>query len=94
MNLDEAGALEQPSDQIDANTMRGVVKLNRLFFMKRFGKYLRNDGRGDYIPAGDANRHMSKYVLLRELNQAGYAFSREIAVSPFFNAVIMVPKTP
>ncbi len=92
MSLDEEGILEKPVDQIDAKEIRSVIKLNRLFFMKRFGNYLQNEGRGAYIPAGDANRHMSKYVMLRELGAAGYAFSRETALSPFFNAIIMVPK--
>lgn len=94
MTLSEEGTLERPADQIDAKTMRTVIKLNRLFFISRFGKYLRNEGRGSYLPAGDANRHMSKYVMLRELGTAGYAFSREISVSPYFTAVIMTPKAP
>lgn len=91
MTLDEDGILEKSDGQIDAKAMRAVVKLNRLFFIKRFGTYLRNEGRGAYIPAGDANRHISKYVMLRELGAAGYALSREIRLSPYFNAAIMVP---
>ncbi len=91
MDLDEEGVLEKPVDQIDAKAMRSVIKLNRLFFMKRFGTFLQNEGRGAYIPSGDANRHMSKYVVLRELGAAGYAFSGEVVLSPFFNALIMVP---
>ncbi len=91
-DVDEDGGVERPADQIGAKAMRSVVRLNRLFFMKRFGTFLQNEGRGAYIPSGDANRHMSKYVMLRELGAAGYAFSRETALSPFFNAIIMVPK--
>jgi hypothetical protein len=94
MTLNEEGVLERPVDQIDARAMRTVVKLNRLFFIKRFGNYLHNEGRGAYIPAGDANRQVSKHVMLRELDAAGYTLSREIRLSPYFNAVVMAPKSP
>lgn len=93
MTLNEDGALEKPADRIDAKTMRTVMKLNRLFFMKGLGDYLAEGGMGAYIPAGDANRHTSKYVMLRELDAAGYKFIREIKLSPYFEAVIMAPKT-
>ncbi len=49
---------------------------------------------GAYVPAGDANRHTSKYVMLRELDTAGYRFVNEIKLSPYFDAVTMVAKTP
>lgn len=94
MTLKEDGVLERPADQIDAKAMRLVIKLNRLFISKRFGEYLEKDGRGAYIPAGDANRHTSKYVTFRELDAAGYKLIKEIKLSPYFDAVIMVPKTP
>ncbi len=77
-----------------AKAMRTVMKLNRLFFMKTLGGYLAEGGMGAYIPAGDANRHTSKYAMLRELDAAGYEYSKEISLSPFFDAVIMVPKAP
>jgi len=94
MTLEEDGSLEKPADQIDARAMRAVIRLNRLFFMKRYGDYLAEGGMGAYVPAGDANRHTSKYAMLRELDAAGYAFIREIRLSPYFDAVILVPKTP
>ncbi len=94
MTLNEEGVLERPVDQIDAKAMRTVIKLNRLFFMKRFGGYLSNGGMGAYVPAGDANRHTSKYEMLRELDAAGYKFAKEIKLSPYFEAVIMVPTKP
>lgn len=94
MTLEEDGVLERPADQIDAKALRAVIKLNRLFFIKRFGAYLENDGQGAYVPAGDANRHTSKYVMLRELYAAGYTSLREIKLSPYFDAVILAPKTP
>lgn len=94
MTLKEDGVLEKPVDQIDAKAMRTVMKLNRLFFINRFGDYLAEEGMGGYVPAGDANRHTSKYVMLRELGAAGYKFSLEIRLSPYFDAVVMVPKTP
>jgi len=94
MTLKEDGVLEKPVDQIDAKAMRTVMKLNRLFFMKRLGGYLVEGGMGAYIPAGDANRHTSKYEMLRELDVAGYQHVKEINLSPYFDAVIMVPKTP
>ncbi len=94
MTLSEDGVLEKPVDQIDAKAMRTVMKLNRLFFMKTLGGYLAEGGMGAYIPAGDANRHTSKYAMLRELDAAGYEYSKEISLSPFFDAVIMVPKAP
>jgi SAM-dependent methyltransferase len=94
MTLKEDGVLEKPVDQIDAKAMRTVIKLNRLFFINRLGDYLAEDGMGAYVPAGDANRHTSKYEMLRELDAAGYEFNKEIKLSPYFDAVIMVPKTP
>jgi Mor family transcriptional regulator len=94
MTLNEDGVLEKPADQIDAKAMRAVMKLNRLFFIKMLGGYLAEGGMGAYIPAGDANRHTSRYVMLRELDAAGYKYSKEINLSPYFDAVIMVPKTP
>jgi SAM-dependent methyltransferase len=94
MTLHEDGVPEKAADQIDARAMRGVIKLNRLFFAKRFGDSLARDGMGAYLPAGDANRHTSKYVMLRELDAAGYEFNKEIKLSPFFDAVVLVPKAP
>ena len=94
MTLNEDGIFEKPADQIDAKAKRTVMKLNRLFFMKRLGGYLADGGMGAYFPAGDANRHTSKYVMLRELDAAGYKYSKEIDLSPYFDAVIMEPKTP
>jgi len=90
MTIKEDGILDKSLDQIDAKEMRSVIKLNRLFFKNRLGNYLANGGRGVYIPAGDANRHTSKYVMLRELAAAGYKFSKEIKSSPFYDTVIMV----
>ncbi len=96
MSLKEDGVLEIPGDQIDAKSMRTVIKLNRLFFNKHFEKYLArgHKGIGAYFPASDANRHTSKYVMMRELDAAGYKFAQEIKVSLLFDVVIMVPKTP
>lgn len=94
MTLKEDGVLEKPADQIDAKAMRMVVKLNRLFFIKRFGDFLVRGGMGAYVPAGDANRQTSKYVVLRELDAAGYQFVKERKLSPYFDAVIMTPRTP
>jgi len=94
MTLEEDGVLEKPVDQIAAKAMRTVIKLNRLFFIKQLGDYLSGGGIGSYVPAGDANRHTSKYVMLRELDAAGYKFIHEIKLSPYFDAVIMVPRTP
>lgn len=94
MTLKEEGVLDKPADQIDAKAMRTVIKLNRLFFSNRFGDYLASDGMGAYAPAGDANRHTSKYVMLRELDAAGYKFTKEIKCSPYFDALVMVPGTP
>ena len=94
MTLMEDGVLEMPVDRMDDKAIRTVMKLNRLFFMKKLGGYLAEGGMGAYLPAGDANRHTSKYAMLRELDAAGYEFSKEITLSPYFDAVIMVPKTP
>jgi SAM-dependent methyltransferase len=92
MDLDENGILQETSEQIDAKSMRTVIKLNRLFFIKRFGGFLANGGMGAYLPAGDANRHTSKYVMRRELADAGYEIAEEMALSPYYDAVVMVPK--
>ncbi|MCL7487455.1 MAG: class I SAM-dependent methyltransferase [Desulfobulbaceae bacterium] len=94
MVLKEDGALEAPVDQLDAKTMRRVIKFNRLFFQSRFGDYLANNAMGAYVPAGDANRHTSKYEMLRELNAAGYKFVKEVRLSAYFDGIIMVPVTP
>jgi len=94
LTLEEDGILEKPVGQINAKAMRTVMKLNRLFFINRFGDYLASDGMGAYLPAGDANRHTSKYVMLRELDAAGYKFKNEMKLSPYYDALIMVPKAP
>jgi len=92
MTLKEDGVLERPVEQIDAKAMRAVIKLNRLFFIKRFGNFLAAGGLGAYVAAGDANRHTSKYVALRELDAAGYEPVNELKLSPYFDVVVMVPK--
>lgn len=94
MTLKEDGVLEKNADQIDAKAMRLVIKLNRLFLQSQFGAYLAKDGMGVYLPAGDANRHTSKYLVLRELDAAGYKIAGEITTSPYFVTVIMTPKAP
>ncbi len=93
MTLGEDGALDRPAGGTDARAMRAVIRLNRLFFAARFGDRLANRGAGAYVPAGDANRHTSKYAVLRELDAAGYGFVKELTLSPYFDAVIMAPKT-
>lgn len=92
MTLREEGVPDRPADPLDARALRTVIKLNRLFFRKRFGDHLAHRGAGAYIPAGDANRHTSKYVMLRELDAAGYGLDREIRLSPYFDAAVMAPK--
>ena len=94
MTLAEDGVLDGTHDPGDERTLRTVIKLNRLFFIARFGDLLAEGGRGAYFPAGDANRHTSKYVLLRELDAAGYRLLEERRLPPFFDAVIMAPKAP
>jgi hypothetical protein len=92
MDLEEHGILEKDIESIDAKSMRTVIKLNRMFFMKRFGDLLANGGMGAYLPVGDANRHTSKYVMFRELATAGYQVAEELSLSPYYDAVVMVPK--
>jgi len=94
MTIKEDGVPEKSGELIDDKGMRLVIKLNRLFISKRFGEFLEKDGMGAYIPAGDANRHTSKYVTFRELDAAGFKLIREIKLSPYYDAVIMAPKTP
>lgn len=94
MTLKEDDVIERPADRIDAKAMRAVIKLNRLFFIKRFGAYLAGGGFGAYIAAGDGNRHTSRYVAFRELDIAGYRFVNDLKLSPYFDIVIMAPKTP
>lgn len=94
MTLREDGVMEKPPDRLDGRSMRTIIRLNRMFFAKRFGDYLAEGGRGAYIPAGDANRQTSSLVMLRELEAAGYTFVRESHLSPFFDAFVMVPRTP
>ena len=93
MILREDGTLEKPLDQIGKKGMRGIIKLNRMFFMKQFGQYFEKNGVA-YIPGGDANRQTSKFLMLREMDAAGYKPVKEIKLSPYFDAVIMAPKTP
>ena len=93
MTLHEEGVFEKRADEIDERTLRNVIKLNRLFFIKKFGELLENIGTGVYIPKGDANRHTSKYVMFRELDAAGYKITKEMRLSAFFDAVIMTTKT-
>jgi SAM-dependent methyltransferase len=92
MDLEEHGILEKAAEPIDAKSMRTMIKLNRMFFMKRFGDSLANGGMGAYMPIGDANRHTSKYVMFRELAAAGYQVAEELPLSPYYDAVVMVPK--
>ncbi len=94
MAMTEDGVLDETFDRGDARKMRTVIKLNRLFFIKRFGEFLAKDGMGAYFPVGDANRHTSKYVMLKELDAAGYQFVEELSLSAYYDAVIMAPKAP
>jgi SAM-dependent methyltransferase len=94
MTLTEEGVLEDAPDREDAREMRSVIKLNRLFFIKRFGDLLAQGGMGAYFPVGDANRHTSKYVVLKELDAAGFRSVEERRLSPYYDAVIMAPKAP
>ena len=94
MTLAEDGLLDGSLDLDDDRKLRTLIKLNRLFFIKRFGEHLAEGGRGAYFPVGDANRHTSKYLMLEELDAAGYQFAGERRLSPYYDAVIMVPKAP
>ena len=96
MTLKEDGVIDRSVDQIDAKAMRTVIKLNRLFFEKRFGKYLtrKPKSKGAFFPPNDVSRHTSKYVAIRELGEAGYMLTQEIKLSPTFDAVIFMSKTP
>ncbi|MBF0501589.1 MAG: class I SAM-dependent methyltransferase [Candidatus Riflebacteria bacterium] len=92
MMLQEGGVIEKHVEQIDAKEMRSVIKLNRLFFVVQFGKYLEKEGMGVFFPPADANRQTSKYVMFRELDAAGYKLDKEINLSTYYDAMIMVPK--
>jgi len=94
MGLEESGALGEPFDRIGPRERRAVMKLNRLFLINRFGEYLAQGGMGAYLPAGDANRHVSKYVMLKELDAAGYSLTEETKLTAYYDAFIMAPKPP
>ncbi len=88
MTVEEEGS----AGRIGQGGSRAVAKLNRMFFIKRFGRYLAEGGRGAYLPAGDANRHTSKYVARRELESAGYRFVKEIKLSAYYDALVFTPE--
>ncbi|MBF0502179.1 MAG: class I SAM-dependent methyltransferase [Candidatus Riflebacteria bacterium] len=92
--LQDEGVFEKRVEQIDDRAMRMVIKLNRLYFIAQFGDYLAQKGRGAYIPYGDDNRQTSKYLMFRELDAAGYKLAKEIKLSEYFEATVMVPKKP
>lgn len=94
MTLAEDGVIDGTPELGGERKLRTAIKLNRLFFIKRFGEFLAEDGRGAYYPAGDANRHTSKYVLFKELDAAGYRLVKEMRLSAYYDAVIMVPQAP
>jgi len=94
MTLAEAGAFECGREALDERELRAVITLNRIFLVNRFGAFLAQGGRGLYLPAGDANRQTSKYVVVRELDAAGYRLVSETRLSPYFDAVVMAPKAP
>lgn len=92
MTLGEAGTLDAEPGRIGAKELRPLLKLNRLFVGKLFGAFLAQGGAGAYVPAGDANRHTSKYVMLRELGAAGFELARETRLSALYDALVMVPR--
>ncbi|MFC1837773.1 class I SAM-dependent methyltransferase [Thermodesulfobacteriota bacterium] len=94
MKVKEDGFFEKPSEQRGGSEIRTVIRLNRLFFQEMLGKFLANKGMGAYIPATDAIGYTSKYVVLRELETAGYRFVGEIKTTPSFDTVIMEPVMP
>lgn len=91
MTIQENGTFDKSADQIEPREMRPIMKLNRLLIASRFGDYLSNDGTGSYMPVADSNQYVSKYVMFRELDKAGYQLAREIRMSPYFEALIMIP---
>lgn len=91
MTIEEEGIPGGPEERIGDRARRAAMKLNRMFFVKRFGRRLAAGGAGAYLPAGDANRHTSRYVALRELGAAGFRFVDEIRLSAYYDAIVMIP---
>lgn len=90
LQLNESGALDagvQPP--VSGKTRRVIANLNRFLISLRLGSYLAREGMGAWLPASDGSRNISKYVMLRELERAGYGCTQVMKISEYYDVFIL-----
>jgi SAM-dependent methyltransferase len=93
LTLREEGTDTKGVDDLTAKEARAVRQLNSLFFVSRFRRHLAHGRVGSYIPRGDVNRQTSKFLVIKEVGEAGFAFAEEHVLSPYFTLLVFEPGT-
>jgi SAM-dependent methyltransferase len=91
LTLREEGTDTKAVDELTAKEARAVRQLNSLFFVSRFRRHLARGRVGAYIPKADVNRQTSKFLVIKEVGEAGFAFAEEHVLSAYFTLLVFEP---
>lgn len=80
MCLKEEGALDKAQKDLNPKEIRAIVNLNRLLFRQRFRKYC---GRVSPSFVKDLHKQTSKFLVERELSEAGFKLKKEYNSLPY-----------
>lgn len=95
LELRENGAIRKAPEKLSPKEARAVRKLNSLFFRSRFRQHLSAPSarkKGVYRPKGDINRQTSKFLVMREVGEAGFELTAEHDVSTYFTLLVFAPR--
>jgi len=94
MELNERAIIRDPKSKLTYEELRIIKKINRIIFMQRFSSYFKYSKGGDYAPfsIGDANKHVSKLLVIREFEQGGFKLENEFVILPYYDLLIFKEK--
>ena len=72
MSLKEDGVLNKAQKDLNPKEVRTIIKLNKLLFVQRFKQYFFMKGDRPFFCIGDLFEQTSRFLVERELKEAGY----------------------
>lgn len=86
IHLKEEGVFDKNGKDLNAKQMKAVVKLNRLLFTQRFGRYFFKNGLINPISKLDnLLLQTSRFIVERELKEAGYKLKKVYDSLPYYD---------
>lgn len=82
MCLKEDGVFDKAQTELSSKDIRAIIKINKLLFLQRFRRYFPRDKKA-FFYEDEVHNQTSKFLVERELNNAGYILKNEYNALPY-----------